>query len=148
MKKIMFAAAFAAGLVAFGEGIESANTVGYATVDVADGQIVGLAIQFNDIVTENTIAVKDLVVLNNPSGANSLVDTADQIWKWENNAWTKYFYRKRGTTTYGWVKYDSTAATQPSVATTDTIGVGQGFFFKRAMGAGGTTVTFTKPEGL
>ena len=29
MKKVMFAAAMAAGLVAFGEGIESANTVGY-----------------------------------------------------------------------------------------------------------------------
>ena len=29
MKKLMFAAAIAAGLVAFGEGIESANTVGY-----------------------------------------------------------------------------------------------------------------------
>ena len=30
MKKLMFAAAVAAGLAAFGEGIESANTVGYA----------------------------------------------------------------------------------------------------------------------
>ena len=29
MKKLMFAAAVAAGLVAFGDGIESANTVGY-----------------------------------------------------------------------------------------------------------------------
>ena len=31
MKKLMFAAAVAAGLVAFGDGIESANTVGYNT---------------------------------------------------------------------------------------------------------------------
>ncbi len=33
MKKLMFAAAVAAGLAAFGDGIESANTVGYNTLD-------------------------------------------------------------------------------------------------------------------
>ena len=33
MKKLMFAAAVAAGLVAFGDGIESQNTVGYTTQD-------------------------------------------------------------------------------------------------------------------
>ena len=33
MKKLMFAAAVAAGLAVFGEGIESANTVGYNTVN-------------------------------------------------------------------------------------------------------------------
>ena len=33
MKKVMFAAAVAAGLVAFGEGIESQNTVGYKTTN-------------------------------------------------------------------------------------------------------------------
>ncbi len=35
MKKLMFAAALAAGLVAFGEGLESQNTVGYQNKDVA-----------------------------------------------------------------------------------------------------------------
>ena len=34
MKKVMFAAAVAAGLVAFGEGLESNNTVGYNTADI------------------------------------------------------------------------------------------------------------------
>ena len=34
MKKLMFAAAVAAGLVAFGDGIESSNTVGYNTVTI------------------------------------------------------------------------------------------------------------------
>ena len=37
MKKLMFAAAVAAGLVAFGDGIESANTVGYLDKDVSQG---------------------------------------------------------------------------------------------------------------
>ena len=34
MKKMMFAAAVAAGLAAFGDGIESSNTVGYNTVTI------------------------------------------------------------------------------------------------------------------
>ncbi len=37
MKKLMFAAAVAAGLVAFGDGIESANTVGYQEKDLTLG---------------------------------------------------------------------------------------------------------------
>ena len=37
MKKVMFAAAVAAGLVAFGDGIESANTVGYQEKDLNFG---------------------------------------------------------------------------------------------------------------
>ena len=37
MKKLMFAAAVAAGLVAFSDGIESANTVGYLDKDVSQG---------------------------------------------------------------------------------------------------------------
>ncbi len=39
MKKVMFAAAVAAGLVAFGDGIESANTVGYLN---NNGTVAGL----------------------------------------------------------------------------------------------------------
>ena len=35
MKKLMFAAAVAAGLAAFGDGIESANTVGYYASETA-----------------------------------------------------------------------------------------------------------------
>ena len=37
MKKVMFAAAVAAGLVAFGDGIESANTVGFQEKDLNFG---------------------------------------------------------------------------------------------------------------
>ena len=38
MKKLMFAAAVAAGLAAFGDGIESNNTVGYQTMDLTAGK--------------------------------------------------------------------------------------------------------------
>ncbi len=46
MKKLMFAAAVAAGLVAFGDGIESANTVGYNTKALTAGKFAILGIQF------------------------------------------------------------------------------------------------------
>ncbi|MBR4652044.1 MAG: hypothetical protein IKO72_01675 [Kiritimatiellae bacterium] len=149
MKKLMsIAVAMAAGIVLATDGIESQNTVGYASLNVSAGQIIGLGIQFNDTATENTIAVKDLVTVDVPAGANALGDTADQIWKWENNAWTKYFYRKRGATTYGWVKYDSSASTQPSVETSDTLGNGESVFFKRATGAGGASLTLAGAVNL
>ena len=148
MKKLMFVgiAALCATVVADG-GIESANTVGYATIDVTANQIIGLGVQFNDTATENTIAVKDLVTVSDPKGANGLGDTADQIWKWENNAWTKYFYRVRGATTYGWVKYDSSATAQPTTETTDTLSNGESIFFKRSSG-GTATLTLSGTVNL
>ena len=53
MKKVMFAAAVAAGLVAFGE-IESNNTVGYNTkaVDAAKFYILGVQFEATDGTTD------------------------------------------------------------------------------------------------
>ena len=47
MKKLMFAAAVAAGLAAFGDGIESANTVGYNTADFTGKTMVCVGVPFN-----------------------------------------------------------------------------------------------------
>ena len=65
---------------------------------------------------------------------------ADQIWVWENNAWTKYFFRKQGTTVVGWCQQGTTAVTSR------TLDPGQGFFFKRANTGGATTITFPAPS--
>ena len=78
------------------------------------------------------------------SGQGQLNTGADQIWLWDTTAddWVKYFYRvQRGVVT-GWCKQGETTAT------TDTIPVGKGFFFRRASGASEATITFTAPEGL
>ena len=48
MKKLMFAAAVAAGLAAFGDGgLESANTVGYTTKTIEAGKYMMIAVQFD-----------------------------------------------------------------------------------------------------
>ena len=61
MKKLMFAAAVAAGLVAFGDGIESANTVGYSSVDVAANTWYMAGVQFTDTATGTSISLQDFV---------------------------------------------------------------------------------------
>ena len=64
MKKLMFAAAVAAGLVAFGDGIESANTVGYGQSDLRSGATM-VTPQFAPM-TGNVIPIESLV----PTGEN------------------------------------------------------------------------------
>lgn len=78
------------------------------------------------------------------AGAASLGTQADQIWLWDTTAadWAKYFYRVQRGTVYGWCKQGETTAT------TDTIPVGKGFFFRRASGASNAEITFTAPDGL
>ena len=64
---------------------------------------------------------------------------ADQIWLWdtENNDWIKYYYRAFGTTVTGWCKSGTTTVT------TDTIGIGETFFFRRGGGGSATTLTLS-----
>ena len=78
-----------------------------------------------------------------PKGAaNGNLATPDKIWLWDSTAgdWVKYYYRKVGTAAaVGWCKLDETTVT------TDTIPVGEGFFFYRGSGAAADTITFTPP---
>ena len=53
MKKVMFGLAAAAAIAAF--GIESANTVGYTTKDIAQGAYVLTAVQFETVDQQNNI---------------------------------------------------------------------------------------------
>ncbi len=132
MKKVMFAAAVAAAGLAF--GIESANTVGYATVpSISDGQYVALGVQFENC-AGGAIAVKDLVTVGSPTGSGN-IGGADQIWRWNTATaqWTKYFYySSRGVKR--WV-----VSTDTTTETTDTVPAGETVFFCRAGGA--TTLT-------
>ena len=61
MKKLMFAAAVAAGLVAFGDGIESANTVGYSSIAVTANTWYMAGVQFTDTATGASISLNDFV---------------------------------------------------------------------------------------
>ena len=110
MKKVMFAAAVAAGLVAFGDGIESANTVGYTTKTIPAGKYMMIAVQFNNIGgTAKTFDQAFKLNVTGPKAWNSADDedcipgwyatapclkipygTADQAYRdlyWTQNAW-------------------------------------------------------------
>ena len=84
MKKLMFVAAVAAGLVAFGDGIESANTVGYQEKDLTFGGNafviqtflpMGMTVsttKLGDIsVTDEWDPTGDLIATLTPEGANA-----------------------------------------------------------------------------
>jgi hypothetical protein len=73
---------------------------------------------------------------SSPAGSSEIDDTADQIWRWDttNAQWIKYFFRKQRTTVYGWCKAGETEAT------TDSIPVGEGFFFRRGSGSAADTI--------
>ena len=78
----------------------------------------------------------------NPAGALAISATADQIWRWNTAKadWDKYFYRKgRGVTTPVW------CAAGTTTETTDTVPVGEGFFFYRG-GSATETVTLAAPN--
>ena len=74
------------------------------------------------------------------AASGSEIGVADQIWLWNtaSSSWTKYFYYKKRTDGPRWV-----ISTDATTETTDTIGVGVGFFFQRASGASSATITFS-----
>ena len=132
MKKIMFVAVAALAASCFAE-VTSANTVGYKTINVSAGTMVGMGVQFQDVANETSIAVTNLLSIPaaDQKGANALAGTADQIWVWDvaNTEWKYYFFRKQGTKVIGWCKKGETTVT------TDTLSNGDGFFFKRPTGS-------------
>ena len=90
MKKLMFAAAVAVGLVAFGEGIESANTVGYQTTTVKANDMTMIGIQFTDTGSTDGISINS--IKGDFTGGLSTGDS-DNLYVWDAvNGYTTYFY--------------------------------------------------------
>ena len=81
MKKLMFAAAVAAGLVAFGEGIESANTVGYQTMDLTAGKQVMKGAMFISV-GDASLSLQDIRM-----DTATLADGSTRIWWWDKNTY-------------------------------------------------------------
>ena len=81
MKKLMFAAAVAAGLAAFGEGIESANTVGYQNKDARAKNVV-LISTFYSIGTQG-IDINSIVPVGDDvdGGGNTNIQILDNLNK-------------------------------------------------------------------
>ena len=104
MKKLMFAAAVAAGLAAFGEGIESANTVGYTSKDVTAGKFYLIGTQFDKAGSDSagSINMNDLIKLSSTNAAGLYDDdfaTAPKIsvLNAAGTGYNNYFYISDGT---------------------------------------------------
>ena len=90
MKKLMFAAAVAAGLAAFGEGIESANTVGYQTTTVKPNGMTMIGIQFTDTGSTDGISINSI---KGDFTAGPTSGEADNLMVWDAvNGYTFYYY--------------------------------------------------------
>ena len=99
-----------------------------------------MAVQFKDVAT-GSIKIKDLVKVSTPKGVGTIGGTVDQIWTYDGNTWTKYFYYDAR----GAKKWLKTPVSTPATAleTEDEIAVGQAFFFVRSSsGAAGDKITF------
>ena len=148
MKKVMFAAAVAAGLVAFGDGIESANTVGYQQIELTSkNTIVGINFLGTD---GNAMALNDAVpyVTGMTKGANA--NDADQIQiQTSTGGYTTYYMSNgknaKGTAVTGlegkWAKGGT------YVPTTDSIPAGKGAWFCRK-GSDNFQITVARPFEL
>ena len=79
MKKLMFVAAVAAGLVAFGDGIESANTVGYNTATSgADNNFI--TVPYN-AVGYNTADIQQIGISDGGAGNIGWSEETFSIWE-------------------------------------------------------------------
>ena len=83
MKKLMFTAAVAAGLVAIGDGLESSNTVGYNTADFTDKTMVCVGTPFFGVGANAKFTLANFVATGFEYGSDILQtidpDTADTI---------------------------------------------------------------------
>ena len=133
MKKVMFGLAAAAAISAFA-ALESANTVGYTTKDIAQGAYVLTAVQFETVDQQNNITN---LVKTSDAGTTAW-NGDDNVPGWYNSALTLmvpkatggydyYYYAADGwddanETEYpGWC--DEFGYIQPSVALTTGLGV-------------------------
>ena len=125
------------------KGNSASHFVGYNTIAVPADQLYAYGVQFTEVSGITELAIKDLLTVDKPKGAAKIGDNADQMWVWSGSSWKKYFYSSgRGSKVTGWCAEDNVVEITP-----DKIGVGQGFFFRRASSADGT-LTFVKPAGL
>ena len=128
MKKLMFAAAVAAGLAALGDGIESANTVGYQTTTVKANDMTMIGIQFTETGSTDGIAINGI---KGDFTAGPTSGESDNLYVWSAaSGYTTYFYYlgEEPDADYDYKWYDVNNDAEP---TTDKIAPGQAMWYVR-----------------
>ena len=140
MKKLMFAAAVAAGLVAIGDGIESANTVGYQTTTVKANDMTMIGIQFTDTGSTDGISINGI---KGDFTAGLTSGESDNLMVWDaTTGYTAYYYfvGEEPDPDYDYKWYE---VGNDELPTTDMIAPGQAAWYVR-LGAA-TTISFESP---
>ena len=139
MKKLMFAAAIAAGLVAMGEGLESANTVGYESRSLTAGAQVINGANFVTV-GENALDLQSIKM------DDDVVDGGAQIWWWNGSTYdakafwyTELYADEEGETTLGYAGWGDLEYWMPI---NKTFATGEGFWIQAGVNA---TVKFPNP---
>ena len=143
MKKLMFAAAVAAGLAAFGEGIESANSVGYTTKTVAADTFYLIGVQFEKIGQDGVAGLNDVLIMKGiePVAYDNMFTDAARIDVLVGNAYQQYFYindADDGTESYNLTGWADGAG---NLISTADLAIGDGFWFHAPTVSAGATLT-------
>ena len=135
MKKLMFAAAIAAGLVAMGNGLESANTVGYESRSLTAGAQVINGANFVTV-GENTLDIQSITMDEN------VTDGDAQIWWWNGSTYdarafwyTELYADEEGETTLGYAGWGDPEYWMPI---SKTFAPGESFWIKAGVNATAT----------
>ena len=127
----MFAAAVAAGLVAFGDGIESANTVGYQTFTCQPNTWYLLGAQFES--TSGSSLTIQQFIQGAYVAANDTA-TAPEIQMWNGNSYDHYFFLSAAYDD-DLNEYENVWANGVGDYTTYAIPAGEGFWIKNKVGS-------------
>ncbi len=137
MKKVMFGLAAAAAIAAFGDGIESANTVGYQNVTVKANDMTMIGIQFTDTGSADGISINSI---KGDFTAGLSSGESDNLIVWDAvKGYTSYFYYvgEEPDEAYDYKWYEVGNEEEPTV---DKIAPGQGMWYVRLGTA--TDITF------
>ena len=137
MKKVMFGLAAAAAIAAFGDGIQSANTVGYQNVTVKANDMTMIGIQFTDTGSTDGISINSI---KGDFTAGLSAGESDNLYVWDaTTGYTTYFYYvgEDPDPAYDYKWYESGNEEEP---TENKIAPGQAMWYVRLGTA--TDVTF------
>ena len=115
--------------------VTSANTVGYITATLKNGDNRTFSLTLNDVGNPTApVRIDKLLTIDNIKTVPGFGDAMDQIWRWDTtiNKWAKYGYQKpsRGGTA-AWRKYNAADESFSDLTDADVVTPGETFLYYR-----------------
>ena len=143
MKKLMFAAAVAAGLAAFGNGLESANTVGFTTDTIVAKKFNMVCVPFEGTDGDGFKLNQCLAGVNLVGSDEAAMSDQIQIWDAATGTYDNWFYYDVGDEWTGWWDVITELSLFEDVYP-NGLAVGKPFWYKAYTGSGTFDITFKK----